>query len=95
VSARGTSNTNSRGSSYSRRARKAFLLVEFGDGYTAPCHYCLIELDWFTITADRILPGILGGRYIRSNIRPACGHCNSVDGNVLRERLKLERATSL
>jgi hypothetical protein len=92
MSARGTTNTDSRGSSYSRRARKVYLLARFGDGYTAPCHFCLIELDWFTITVDRILPGALGGRYIRSNIRPACISCNSVDGTALRGRLKAARA---
>jgi len=80
--ARGTSDTNSRGSAASRRARKAFLLVTFGDGYTAPCFFCHFELDWFTLTVDRILRGINGGSYKRDNIRPACGACNSSDGSI-------------
>lgn len=79
---RGTSNTNTRGSSYARRARKIFLLVTFGDGYTCPCHFCGIEVDWFTITVDRIIRGIDGGSYRRGNIRPACGFCNSSDGSL-------------
>ena len=91
MSARGTSNSNSRGSAESRRARKAFLLIKFGDGYTAPCHYCQIELDWHTITVDRIVPGARNGTYRRNNIRPACLHDNSVDGNELRMELKRER----
>lgn len=91
MSARGTSNGNDSGSSYDRRRRKIWLLNTFGDGYTAPCHYCDVELDWFTLTVDRILPGARGGTYARPNIRPACGHCNSVEGNKLRMELKRER----
>lgn len=93
MSARGTSNTNDRGGSPARRARKAFLLSKFGDGYTAPCAWCEFELDWFTITVDRIIAGVLGGSYRRDNIQPACMTCNSVEGSKLRDRLKLERLT--
>jgi len=92
MSARGTSNTNVRGSAASRRARKAWLLVTFGDGYTAPCFYCGEELDWFTITVDRIVAGILGGTYRRGNIRPACMRDNSVEGSKLRDELRRARA---
>lgn len=91
MSARGTSNTNSRGSADSRRVRKQWLIDTYGDGYTAPCSHCRVELDFGTITVDRIVPGILGGTYVRCNIRPACMTCNSLDGNRLRERLKRER----
>lgn len=92
MSARGTSNTNDRGSAKARRERKTWLLRTFGDGESAPCSHCGVALDFWTITVDRILPGILGGRYVRDNIRPACLRCNSLDGNALRERLKRERA---
>ncbi len=85
---RGTSNGNSSGSAYDRRARKAWLLVTFGDGYTAPCFFCAFEVDWHTLTVDRIIPGILGGTYRRDNIRPACGSCNSIDGNKLRMAIR-------
>lgn len=91
MSDRGTTNTNARGSATQRRVRKLWLLVSFGDGYTAPCHYCGIEVCWHTITVDRIIPGILGGTYRRENIRPACMHCNSIEGTRLREQLKRER----
>lgn len=88
---RGTSNGNSTGNSRDRRARKVWLLATFGDSYTAPCCFCLIELDWFTLTVDRIIPGARGGRYVRGNIRPACGSCNSIDGNRVRMELAAER----
>ena len=85
---RGTTNSNDRGNTAQRRARKLGLLDDFGDGYTAPCTYCRVELDYGTITVDRIVPGCEGGTYARSNIQPACMTCNSVEGNALRERRK-------
>lgn len=36
------------------------------------------------LTVDRIIPGCKGGTYRRSNIRPACGPCNSETGGGLR-----------
>lgn len=83
---RGTTNRNQRGGSSARRVRKLFLLDKFGDGYTAPCTYCQVELDYGTITADRITPGCQGGTYRRENIRPACLRCNSLEGSLLRDR---------
>jgi hypothetical protein len=79
---RGTSNSNSRGSSEDRRRRRRFLLDTFGDGTTAPCSFdgCPEVLTFETITVDRIIPGALGGRYTRDNIRPACGPHNFSDG---------------
>jgi hypothetical protein len=79
---RGTSNTNARGSSEDRRRRRRFLLETFGDGTTAPCSFdgCTILLTFETITVDRVIPGALGGRYTRDNIRPACGPHNFSDG---------------
>ncbi len=81
---RGTTNSNARGSSTDRRRRRAWLLAEFGDGATAPCWRCGVDLTMTTITVDRITPGCRGGRYVRGNIRPACGPCNSETGS--RER---------
>lgn len=97
MSARGTSNSNSRGSSHSRRIRKLWLLATFGDGVTAPCSFegCDRILTFETITADRFpLPGIRGGTYRRGNIRPACSRCNSCDGNDIKAQLRQERANS-
>ena len=91
MSARGTTNRNDRGSAKSRRERKVWMLGEFGDGETCPCHYCGLALTLATLTVDRILPGILGGRYVRANIRPACMGCNSRRGTMLREALKIDR----
>lgn len=85
---RGTTNRNARGSSYSRRIRRAWLLATFGDGETCPCYRCGIELNDSTITADRIIPGCEGGTYRRGNIRPACGPCNSETGGALASRHK-------
>lgn len=91
---RGTTNRNERGSSYERRARKAWLLATFGDGESAPCsirfdEHCLGEVTMVTITVDRHpVPGIDGGKYARTNIRPACGPCNSRHGTQLREERK-------
>lgn len=91
MSPRGTSNGNASGSSYDRRRRKQWLLVTFGDGTTAPCHYCEKALTFVTLTVDRILAGVLGGTYRRDNIRPACMRCNSLEGSKLRDELKAAR----
>jgi len=98
-SPRGTSNSNDRGSAASRRQRKLWLLTTFGDGTYALCALDLNErcygvVDLETVTIDRIIPGVLGGRYVRGNIRPACPPCNQLDGVLLRERLKHERRAS-
>lgn len=79
---RGTSNTNARGSASQRRTRKQWLLDTFGDGVKALCSFgCGRSVTFETITVDRFPQlGIDGGTYRRGNIRPACGHCNSVDG---------------
>lgn len=80
---RGTTNRNARGSTADRAARRAWLLGEFGDGTTCPCHYCQTPLTDATITVDRVVPGAVGGTYARKNIRPACGSCNSSHGGRL------------
>lgn len=83
---RGTTNRNARGSAPARRARKLWLLGKFGDGETALCSFgCGTVLTFDTVTVDRHpIPGCQGGTYVRSNIRPACGHCNSSHGGTLR-----------
>lgn len=93
---RGTSNSNSRGSSEDRRRRRRFLIDTYGDGTYVKCSFdnCDALLTMETVTVDRIVPGALGGRYIRSNIRPACGPHNYSDGatNVKAQvkRIRLE-----
>jgi len=83
---RGSTNRNDRGSAAARRVRKQWLLNQFGDGVTAPCSFgCGAVLTIETVTADRFpVPGCQGGRYVRGNIRPACGPCNSFHGGALR-----------
>lgn len=80
---RGTSNSNARGNTRDREARRAFLFTKYGNGTHCPCYRCATILDASTLTVDRIRPGCQGGRYIRSNIRPACGKCNSETGSQL------------
>lgn len=62
-----------RGSSYARRARKAWLLETFGDGTSCPCVHCGEGLTFETVEADRIVPG---GSYRRENVQPSCRACN-------------------
>jgi hypothetical protein len=71
-----------KGNSRQRRARKHWLLSEAagfgGNGSNVPCAFHPDELLTFaTVTADRILPGSLGGTYERKNLRPACLSGNS------------------
>lgn len=42
---------------------------------------CLLTVD--EVTRDRITPGVEGGRYVRANLRPACGRDNSSTGGSL------------
>ena len=85
---RGTSNTNSRGSAAERRRRKCFLLAWHGDGITCLCFACGKVLLYSTVQSDRIIPGILGGGYARGNIRPCCGPCNIIGGNLVKKWLR-------
>jgi 5-methylcytosine-specific restriction endonuclease McrA len=51
--------------------------VPLGQG--VPCVRCYRCGDLMAedeLTVDRIVPGHKGGRYVRDNIRPACGPCN-------------------
>jgi hypothetical protein len=79
----GRSGGETRGNAYNRRRRKAWLLATFGDGETCPCFACGVLLDVRTLTVDRIVPGVRGGRYVRGNIRPACRACNCAGGAAL------------
>lgn len=84
---RGTSNANQRGNSEDRARRKLYLLTvcESDQGLgTARCYRCGKILTSETITVDRIIPGARGGKYVRSNIRPACAKCNSEAGGAVR-----------
>jgi hypothetical protein len=67
-----------RGSSYSRRARKHWLLATFGDGHTCECVWCGDELTFETVEQDRKDPN---GPYRRENLQPACRFCNASRGN--------------
>jgi HNH endonuclease len=59
-------------------------LVHHGRGEPAcRCYRCGCLLTVDTVTADRIIPGIEGGTYKRSNIRPACMTCNASTGGKL------------
>lgn len=91
--ARGTSNANDRGSSRDRHARKVWLLRTFSKRlgpHRAKCAFrgCQTILTIETVTVDRYpVPGALGGRYTRDNIRPACATHNYGEG-VTIARLK-------
>lgn len=92
-SRRSTSNGNSTGSSYARAARRAWLVAEFGwpAAGIVLCWACGVpllqdedpEAPGQSVTVDRIVPGCEGGRYVRGNIRPACGPCNMSHGGRL------------
>lgn len=84
-------NGNVRGSAADRRRRKQWLLDVFGDGVEVMCHLevsdaCEMALTFETLTVDRIVPGCLGGRYTRDNIRPACRPCQDSQGGKLAHR---------
>lgn len=83
---RGTSNRNVRGNSRDRAARRAYLLRVYESN--VPGHCRCYRCGWLlyneTLTVDRIVPGAKGGRYVRSNIRPACAGCNSETGGAVR-----------
>lgn len=65
-----------RGNNKDRAARKRWLLSHFGTGTKVDCAHCERELNYDTVTADRIIPGHEGGSYRRENIIPSCILCN-------------------
>lgn len=75
------SNKNDVPSAATRRALNVWMLGTMGDGITVPCAFCGKHLLYSEITRDRFpKPGRKGGRYVKGNIRPACGPCNYSDG---------------
>jgi 5-methylcytosine-specific restriction endonuclease McrA len=90
-------NGNDRGSSYDRRARRAWLLSPAagfgGDGVKVPCWECGAMVSDKTIHVDRITPAHQGGRYIRSNIRPHCPTCSHREGQRRTTELLRMRST--
>ena len=76
------SNGPDRGNSYARRARKHHLLSTYGDGHTVDCTYCGTELNFDSVTSDRVIPGADGGSYRRDNLVPACKPCNLSRGDT-------------
>lgn len=97
--ARGTTNSNSRGGTPARRARRKWLLKTFGDGVTADCQLkvspdCLGRVDEITMSIDRHpIPGWKGGKYVQGNIRPSCTPCNLADGCQQSQEAIRARAT--
>lgn len=77
-----------RGSSYSRRRRREWLLATFDTDLgpeVARCHLkisdrCHGVVDAQTLTADRLVPG---GTYRRDNIQPACIPCQTKQGALI------------
>lgn len=89
----GRSNRNERGSSYDRRARRAWLVSEAagfgGDGVKVPCWECGKLLTADEVIPDRIVPGSAGGTYRRSNIRgPHCTVCSCRQGARMTAELR-------
>jgi 5-methylcytosine-specific restriction endonuclease McrA len=82
---RGTSNSNVRGSSKDRARRRQYLVRTYEADVAGKCrcYRCGALLTEETVTVDRIVPGCLGGRYVRENIRPACSACNTETGSTL------------
>lgn len=83
---RGTTNGNHRGNTKDRARRKAYLLRAYASDVPGHCrcYRCGTLLSAATITVDRIVPGARGGKYVRNNIRPACGKCNSATANAAK-----------
>lgn len=63
--------------------------VETGHEGSSPacrCYRCGVLMTADTLTVDRVVPGCQGGTYARTNIRPACGKCNSSTGATTRRK---------
>lgn len=97
---RSRSNRNDRGSSYSRRRRREWLVEEFGDGEFVACflqrsRYCLYVLDVDTVSPDRLHLGADGGSYRRGNIQPACLPCQCDQGGEVGQARRAARRQGL
>lgn len=86
LTGRGASNSNARGNSRDRAARRRWLVTAWPSDVPGfcRCYRCGKRLDEDSVTADRIVPGAQGGRYVRSNLRPACAKCNAETGGAVR-----------
>jgi 5-methylcytosine-specific restriction endonuclease McrA len=63
------------------------LILPLGRGVAAcRCYRCGCLLTVATVTVDRIVPRCQGGTYRHTNIRPACGSCNSETGGRTRRK---------
>lgn len=71
-----------------KRKLKKWVLQTYGDGESVPCFLCRKQLNFHTMTLDRIRPGALGGTYCQKNVRPACRKCNMALGKQLESVLK-------
>lgn len=58
------------------------------------CFRCGTLCHWDSVEIDRIKPGCEGGRYTKSNIRPACGSCNKVLCGEYVKRRNAKRAAA-
>lgn len=47
-----------------------------GNDVTVPCFWCGKRVGYYRVESDRLVPGEIGGRYVRGNIVPACTPCN-------------------
>lgn len=74
---------------YCRCYRCGGLLYNPDDRPSTDGHAVIWEGTFYKVqplTIDRIIPGVKGGTYRRTNIRPACGLCNSETGGALASR---------
>lgn len=101
---RGRRNSNERGGSKDRRARRAWLVTPEagfgGDGTQVPCQapvggkhrrkpqVCGTMVTAATLFVGRIVPGHQGGTYRRDNIRPECPRCSCREGQGLTTELR-------
>lgn len=92
----GRPNGDPRGSARQRRARKLWLLSPEagwgGDGVDVPCHECGVLIEFEDLFADRIIPGELGGRYVRGNLAPHCSLCSGRQGQARTIQLRWRTA---
>lgn len=69
------------------RGGRLVKVTHLGKGTPAArCYRCGVPCTIETLTADRIKPGCQGGTYRRTNLRPACGECNSLTGGSTRAK---------
>lgn len=88
---RSTTNRNQRGNTLQRLLRRSWLVTTYGNGSDVLCFHCGTRLTVATVSADRIRPGVDGGTYARTNIRPSCLSCNVADGGRLGRARQLGR----